>query len=328
MSEKKKKFTFRQLPSLLKETAKAWNDNNPWRLSAVVAYYAILSLPGLLVIIINVVGAIWGNDIVTGRLTGEISSVLGDSAADAIRQIIEGTQGGNKSVISTIIGIATLIFGATGVFFHLQISLNQIWHIKPNPNSNFKKFLKDRLLSFAFVLIIGFLLLISFIITAAISVLSGFIESILPEMIVYFAFAINFILGFGIVTLLFALMYKYLPDAKITWKTVWVGALITAFLFTLGKFLLSIYFGKANPGSTYGAAGSIILILLWVSYSCLTLFFGAEFTYVYANRFGLGVRPAEHAMHVRQKEVVLKKGEDASGDKDNDQENENEKSTT
>ncbi len=309
MSEKNKKFSFRQLPSLLKETAVAWNDNNPWRLSAVVAYYAILSLPGLLVIVINSVGAIWGNDIVTGRLTGEISSVLGPKAAEAIKGIIEGTQGGNKSIISTIIGIATLIFGATGVFFHLQISLNQIWHIKPNPDSNVKKFLKDRLLSFAFVLIIGFLLLISFMVTAVMSFLSGYIESILPEAMVYIAFILNALLSLGIITVLFALMYRYLPDAKISWKTVWIGALITALLFTLGKFLLGIYFGKANPGSTYGAAGSIILILLWVSYSCLALFFGAEFTYVYAKRFGLGVEPAAHAMEVRQKEVVLEKGE-------------------
>lgn len=319
MTEKKKKFTFRQLPSLLKETAKAWNDNNPWRLSAVVAYYAILSLPGLLVIIINAVGAIWGNDIVAGRLTGEISSVLGPSAAEAIKQIIEGTQGGNKSLISTILGIVTLIFGATGVFFHLQISINQIWHIKPNPDSNFKKFLKDRLLSFAFVLIIGFLLLISFFVTAVVSIMSGYIESILPDVIVYFAFAINAVLSFGIVTVLFALIYRYLPDAKISWKTVWIGALITALLFTLGKFLLTIYFAKANPGSTYGAAGSIILILLWVSYSCLSLFFGAEFTYIYAKRFGIGVQPAEHAMEVRQEEVILKKGDEAEEDEELDE---------
>lgn len=314
MSEKKEKFAFRQLPSLLKETGIAWNDNNPWRLSAVVAYYAILSLPGLLVIIVNTVGAIWGHDIVTGRLTGQISQVLGSDAADAIKGIIEGTQGGNKSLISTIIGIATLLFGATGVFFHLQISLNQIWHIKPNPNSEFKKFLKDRLLSFAFILIIGFLLLISFLITAAMSFLSGYIESILPEAMVYLAFAVNMVLSLGIITVLFALIYRYLPDAKISWKTVWIGALITALLFTLGKFLLGIYFSKASPGSTYGAAGSVILILLWVSYSCLTLFFGAEFTYVYAKRYALGVQPAAHAMHVQEREVILKKGSDDEAD--------------
>ena len=305
------RFAMKDLPSLLKETFKAWNDDDPWRLSAVVAYYAILSLPALLIIIINTVGAVWGEDIVQGKLTDEISSALGQDAAESIKSIISNTRGGNQSTISTIIGIATLIFGATGIFYHLQLSLNQIWDIKVHPKSNIKKLIMDRARSFGFVLVIGFLLLVSFILTTAISVLNNYISSIWAEALVYLSFVTDIILSVGIISVLFALMFKYLPDAQIRWKTVWIGAVITACLFVLGKFLLGLYFGKADPGSTYGAAGSVILILLWVSYSCLILFFGAEFTFVYAKHYGIGIKPNSNAVRVEQKEIVVEEGENS-----------------
>ncbi len=299
------RFAIRDLPSLLKETFKAWNDDDPWRLSAVVAYYAILSLPALLIIIINTVGAVWGEDIVQGKLTDEISSALGNDAAESIQSIIANTRGGNQSTISTIIGIATLLFGATGIFYHLQLSLNQIWDIKVRPKSNIKKLIFDRARSFGFVLVIGFLLLVSFILTTAISALNNYISFIWADALVYLSFVTDIILSVGIISVLFALMFKYLPDAQIRWKTVWKGAIITACLFVLGKFLLGLYFGKADPGSTYGAAGSVILILLWVSYSCLILFFGAEFTFIYAKRYGIGIKPNSNAVRVEQKEITL-----------------------
>ncbi len=283
------KFKLRHLPALIVDTFKAWNADDPFRLSAVVAYYAILSLPGLLVIIINLVGSIWGTEIVQGKLTHEISEALGRDAAESIQAMMLETQTGNSSEIANILGVGILIFGATGVFYHLQLSLNQIWRIKPDPNSNIIKMLVDRARSFAFILAIGFLLLISFLITTAISALNGYIRSVLPDIVLYFAYILDFLLSTGIVTILFALIFRYLPDTKIRWKTVWIGALITAVLFVLGKFLLGLYFGEADPGSTYGAAGTIVLILLWVSYSCLILFFGAEFTKVYANRYGMGI---------------------------------------
>lgn len=283
------KFKLRHLPALIVDTFKAWNADDPFRLSAVVAYYSILSLPGLLVIIINLVGSIWGTEIVQGKLTHEISEALGRDAAESIQAMMLETQTGNSSEIANILGVGILIFGATGVFYHLQLSLNQIWRIKPDPNSNIIKMLVDRARSFAFILAIGFLLLISFLITTAISALNGYIRSVLPDIVLYFAYILDFLLSTGIVTILFALIFRYLPDTKIRWKTVWIGALITAVLFVLGKFLLGLYFGEADPGSTYGAAGTIVLILLWVSYSCLILFFGAEFTKVYANRYGMGI---------------------------------------
>lgn len=295
MSTEKPKFNYKDLPSLIKETYKAWDDANPWRLSAVVAYYAILSLPALLIIIINSIGAIWGTDIVQGQLTNEISSALGSDAAESIQTIISETQNEEKNLISTIIGIGTLLFGATGVFYQLKVSLNEIWKIKPDPNANFWKLLTDRARSFAFILVIGFLLLVSFIITAGISALNEYIRNALPDILLYVAYFLDFTLSIAIITVLFALMFRYLPDAKIKWKTVWKGALITAILFVIGKLLLGIYFGEANPGSTYGAAGTIVLILLWVSYSCLILFFGAEFTYVYAKRYGITIERSTFA---------------------------------
>lgn len=299
--ETRSKFKFSDFPSLIVETYKAWDADDPFRLSAVVAYYAVLSLPGLLVIIINLVGSVWGVEIVQGQLTSEISGALGRDAADAIQTMMIETQNNGKSTIATILGIGTLIFGATGVFYHLQLSLNQIWKIKPDSNASIKKMFLDRARSFAFILAIGFLMLVSFLMTTAISVLNNYIRSVLPDVIVYIAYVIDIVVSVGIITVLFALIFRYLPDAKIRWKTVWIGSLITSILFVFGKFLLGVYFGEANPGSTYGAAGTIVLILLWVSYSCLILFFGAEFTWVYAKRYGLGIEPSSIAQKMVDK---------------------------
>ena len=284
-------FAIHHLPTLITDTYKAWMADDPFRLSAIVAYYAVISLPALLVIIINLVGSIWGYEIVQGRLTDEFSLALGKDAAISIETIIRETRSSDKNVWSTILGIGTLLFGATGVFYQLKISLNEIWEIAPKPNAKIWKVITDRVLSFAFVLVIGFLLLISFIVTAAISVLNEYIREVLPDLIIYVAYLLDFIVSIGIISTLFALMFKFLPDAKIQWKTVWIGAVLTAILFVIGKFLLGIYFGQADPGSTYGAAGTIVLVLLWVSYSSLIFFFGAEFTYVYVQKYGIGITP-------------------------------------
>jgi membrane protein len=289
------KFKFKDLPSLIVKTSKAWFADDPFRLGAIIAYYAVISLPGLLVIIVNSVGAIWGYEIVQGQLTNEFTTALGRDAAQAIETIIKETQSANKGVVSTILGIGTIIFGATGVFYQLKLSLNDIWKIKPDKNANIWKVIIDRILSFAFVLVIGFLLLVSFIITAAISALNDYIREVLPDVLMYITYAVDVALSLGIITVLFALMFKFLPDAKIKWKTVWIGAVITSVLFVLGKSLLGLYFSQVDPGSTYGAAGIVVLVLLWVSYSSMILFFGAEFTYVYSERYKSGIEPNEIA---------------------------------
>lgn len=272
--------------------------DEPFRLSAIVAYYAVLSLPALLVIILNIIGSIWGTEIVQGELTEEFTRALGKDTAEAIEGMIAESNNEKKNLISSIIGIAILIYGATGVFYQLKLSLNQIWGIKPDPKAPVKKIVIDRARSFAFILVIGFLLLISFIMTTAITALSNFITSNFPDFLIYIAYAIEAIVSVGIISILFALMFKYLPDANIKWRTVWKGALLTAVLFVIGKLLLSIYFTQMEPESTYGAAGSVILILLWVSYSCLILFFGAEFTAVYANSYEQGIQSSDIAKKV------------------------------
>ena len=302
------RFKIRDIPALLKETVISWNKDDPWRLSAVVAYYAILSLPGLLVIIFNMLSYFWGAELVEGQIYEEIESAMGTSAANTIHSIFEGAIEDETSLISTIIGIGALVFGATGVFYHLQISLNKVWEVVSVPKQGILRYIIDRTRSFGFILIIGFLLLISFIISILLSALQDYFATWFPELSLYLIQVANIVVSLGVVTILFALIYKYLPDIKIGWKNVWFGAFIAAFLFAIGKEVLTIYFSEANPGSVYGAAGSIIIILLWVTYSCLILLFGAEFTWVYSRRYGYEVEPKSHAKFIYQDSAGFKTG--------------------
>lgn len=307
-----KKIRLRQLPSLLWEAAKVWNSNNPWRLGAVVAYYAVLSLPGLLVIIINSVGAIWGTEIIQGEISGQISAAIGPNAADSVVSIIENAQSGNRTVFATVLGAAVLIFGATGVFYQLQISMNEIWNVKVDPKAGFVKVIKDRAISLAFVMVIIFLLIISFVASTALSLLNNYLSNLWKPAYIFLAQTFEFIISTSVLGFLFVLIFKFMPDLKIQWRSVWLGGFITAILFNCGKQLLSIYFGEAEPASTYGAAGSVVLILLWVSYSCLILFYGASFTRVCAEKLGHSVRPKEQALVVEEKEIVIEKGSDTT----------------
>jgi membrane protein len=302
-SEPARKFKLGHLPSLLKDTVISWNGDDPWRLSAVVAYYAILSLPGLLVVIVRAVGYFWSPDMVEGVVYNEMESAMGASAAEAIEGILEGATAGEQTLIATLISIGGLIFGATGVFYHLQISINKVWEIKPEPKSEILRYILDRVRSFGFVLAIAFLLLITFVISAVISAMQEYIGEWFPELSLYLVRTLNLLIPFAVVTLLFALIFKYLPDAKIKWKTVWIGAILTSFLFSIGKELLSFYFTEASPGSIYGAAGSIIIVMLWVTYSTLILLFGAEFSWVYSKRYWHGIQPKSYAKKVEAKQL-------------------------
>jgi membrane protein len=295
-------FRLKHLPSLLKQTAISWNRDNPWRLSAIVAYYAILSLPGLLAIIITMLSYFWGADIIEGRIYNEINANMGESAANSIKSIIDNSQSDERSLFAAIIGIGALIFGATGVFYHLQLSINMIWEVVSEPKSEILRYLLDRSKSFGFVLIIGFLLLTSFIISALLNAIQSYIGQWIPNISFYLLWVSELVISLVVITVLFALIFKYLPDVIIGWKSVWIGAFIASLLFTLGKKVLSIYFGEASPGTVYGAAGSIVIILLWVSYSCLILFFGAEFTWVFTKRYGHKCKPKKHARfkHVQE----------------------------
>lgn len=279
------KFKIQHLPVLLVASAKSWFDGKPFERSAIVAYYAVLSLPALVIIILKVVGSFWGEDIVQGELLGEISSAIGPDAADAIRTMIDNQNGKKTSVFATIIGIGTLLYGSTGVFFQLQSALDAIWEQVPTYKNSVIATLMSRVKSFGFILILGFLMLTSLVLTSVLSTFSKQLNRFLPDNLFDYLFLVDFLVSVGFIYILFVTMFKYLPSAKIKWKSVRSGAALTTILFMIGKYLLAFYFTTMEPGSTYGAAGSIILIMLWVSYTNLILLFGAHYTKHYADKF-------------------------------------------
>lgn len=296
-------FNIKDVPSLLVETYKKWMAAAPFKLSAIVAYYSILSLPALIVIILNIVGAIWGRDIVQGELLAQITEALGQETAESIRHMMVDRGDEETSIFTTIIGVVVLLYGSTGVFFQLQQALDTIWDVNLSNNGGILNILKSRAKGFGFILIIGFLLLISFVATSLLSTFSNRLAVFLPEHMIKFIFVVDIVISLIVIYTLFAALFKFLPSVYVRWKAVRVGAGLTAFLFVLGKYALAFYFEAMQPGSTYGAAGSIILIMLWVSYSSLILFFGANFTRVFADRYynevrelktGIGFRRIQH----------------------------------
>ncbi|HEU5148468.1 MAG TPA: YihY/virulence factor BrkB family protein [Chryseosolibacter sp.] len=286
---------FRRVWKSLKKTAKSFGDLEPFNMSIVIAYYTIFSLPGLLVIIVSIAGYFFGQEAVTGQVTQQIGGVIGGNTASDIEKIIARAAVNEKTTLASILGVATLLFGATGVFYNLQQIFNKIWEVKPKPKGKILKLVKDRVFSFGLILVIGFLLLVSLLLSAALSALSAWVSSHVSESLKVVFKVLDILVSLGVITLLFAAMFKFLPDAKVRWRTVWVGAVVTALLFVVAKFLLGLYFGQSEPGSTYGAAGTIVLIMLWVSYAGIILLFGGLFTRVYANEMGHVTAPSSHA---------------------------------
>ena len=293
--------------TITKKTASEWLDADPFRQSATVAYYAVFSIPALLVIIIALAGLAFGKEAIQGEISGQIEAALGKETAETIESIIAKSSEKETSVIATIIGFVTLIIGSTGVFGQLQTSLNQIWEVKVVAKKKWLKTIKDRLFSFGLVLSIGFLLLVSLLLTTGLEAFGEYIKHRLPEFMLVVFHLLNFVISFGVITVLFSLIFKVLPDAKIHWGDVWIGAIVTSLLFILGKYALGIYFVKAEPGSVYGAAGSIVLIMLWVSYSCMILFFGAEFTKQFATFYGHKIEPTADSEMINQAQIEKRK---------------------
>ena len=286
----------RKFGLLLKDTFTQWNEREPFNNSIIISYYTIFSLPGLLVIIINVTGYFYDKKEVTKQITNQVQGMVGGDTAKDVESIVDKASQGKETIVASILGVATLLFGATGVFYQLQQILNKMWEVKPKPKQKFLKLVRDRVFSFGLILVVGFLLLVSLVISAGLSALSNWVSGYISESLNILFKLADFLVSLGVVTLLFASIYKFLPDAKIAWRDVWVGALLTSVLFVIAKFALGLYFGKSDPGSTYGAAGSIILIMLWVSYAGMILLFGAEFTQVYANQYGKKVQPTDTAV--------------------------------
>lgn len=304
------RLQFADIFPLIKKTYHAWSAHDPFRQSAVIAYYAIFSLPGLLVIIIALAGFVFGAEAVTGQLSAQIGSLMGQETAKQIEEMVAKASISDKSFWATIIALITIIIGGTAVFAQLQKSLNLIWEVeevKEKPKRQFFRFLKTRLLSFGLVLSLGFMMIISLLATTIIALVGEWFKGRLPETTLIILPFLDFIFSFCILTTFFALMFKFLPDAKINWRQVWIGSIGTSLLFALGKFALGLYFGKAEPASNYGAAGSVILIMLWVSYSCMIFFFGAEFTKQQTEYVGKGIAPKEHAVKDSDAAAKIKK---------------------
>jgi membrane protein len=282
---------------LFKDAFMKWNEKDPFRESAVIAYYAIFALPGLLVLVITLGGYFFGSDAVTGQLHGQIGGAMGNDTADQVQDMMTKAGGSAHSIWAKIIGLITILVGATGVFVQLQKSFNIIWEVKATPSkSGIWTLLKARLFSFGLILTIAFLLLVSLVITSILAAMSKWMEPYWPAYIMSLFQIANALISLSIISVLFALMFKILPDAKIKWRYVWVGAFLTGLLFEIGKFGLGLYFGKAEPGSRYGTAGSVVLVLLWVSYSSMIVFYGAEFTKAYADHFHGTVAAGKNAV--------------------------------
>lgn len=298
------KETIKAFLKIAGSASRRWWAKDPFMQSAVIAYYAIFSMPGLLVIVISVGSLFFKRDVLTGQLFTQISSVMGVESARQVQGMIISINLTDKSVLATVIGLITVLLGATGVFVELQKALNVIWEVKAKPRRAIFTVIRTRLFSFGLILSVGFLLLISLTITTIIAVMGDWVMNHWPNIVLIIFYVLNFIISFGVVMLLFALLFKLLPDARILWKHLWWGSILTAFLFILGKTAIGFYLSKTNPGSAYGAAGSIVLILLWVSYSSMILFYGAEFTRAYADYFTGKVSPTEVAVKITDKSVV------------------------
>ncbi|OUJ76030.1 YihY/virulence factor BrkB family protein [Hymenobacter crusticola] len=296
-------YRFSDIVTILKASASEFSNNNSFRHSAALSYYTIFSLPPLLLIVITIASAFYGSEAVTGQVYGQLKGFVGAESAKFMQDSIAKFTLQERGGLATAIGVGTLIFTATTFFVTLQESINDIWNLKAKPRNGIVQFLRDRVLSFGLILSVALLLLISFVISAMLNFFTGYLEQVWPDAGVLAVKLVDFSISLAVTTTLFAMIYRFLPDAIIRWRDVWIGALITAALFVIGKYLIAFYISYANPGSAFGAAGSAIVLLVWVNYSSLIIFFGAEFTQEFADAFGQKVQPKAHAVRIETREV-------------------------
>ncbi|HEX7566399.1 MAG TPA: YihY/virulence factor BrkB family protein [Bradyrhizobium sp.] len=293
----------RSIFEMLKQTASEWMDQNMSRLGAALAFYTLFAIAPLFVIVLAIAGLWFGEEAARRELFTQVSGLVGSEGGEAIQALVSAAHKPKTGAWAAIIAVVTLFVGATGVFVQLQDALNSVWGVRRVSGRGLRNFIKNRLLSFALIAGIGFLLLVSLILSAGLSALGSFMVGLPPAQETIWQ-AINFMVSFGVITLLFAMIFKVLPDVKIAWRDVWIGAIITALLFNFGKLLFGLYLGRSSVTSVYGAAGSLVVVLLWVYYSAQILFFGAKFTQVYSNRYGSHFEPMPGAEAVSLKEVV------------------------
>lgn len=288
--------------TILRDTGNQWLADDAARLSAALAFYTILSVAPLLVIVTAIAGWVFGSEAATKQLEDQSRSFIGDAGAEVLKTTVDHAKRPGEGIIATVIGVATLLLGASGVFGELQSAMNIVWNVKPKPGRGFLAKIRDRFISFGMVLAVGFLLLVSLVITTILAGVGGYLSDLVPGLPTLMHIA-NFVLSFAVVAVLFALIFKFLPDVKIAWRDVWFGALVTAGLFTLGKYLIGLYLGQAGVATPFGAAGSVVAFVVWVYYSGLIVFFGAELTQVTARHFGRHIVPTENAMPANEAEV-------------------------
>lgn len=294
---------------LLKDTFREWREDGATRLAAALAYYTTFSLAPLLVLVIAIAGLVGGQSAAQSQVMAQVQDLLGEEGREFVQDMIANASKPATGLTATVISVATLLFGALGVFGELQNSLNLIWEVKPKPArgllDGIKRFVLGRLVSFTLVLGIGFLLLASLVVSAVLSALGEYIGAVLP-MADFWLQLINFVISFLVIMLLFAMIFKFLPEVQLAWKDVWLGAAVTSALFSLGKFLIGFYLGRSEVGNTFGAAGSLAILLIWIYYSAQILFFGAEFTQVYSNRYGSRIVPDPDMVRITEQERAQK----------------------
>ncbi len=269
-----------------------WVDNDPFGKSAVISYYTLFSLPSLLMIVTWIASELFGVDAVRGRIANKLGGFIGEGASKAIEGMIANASVKDGSTVTVIIGVSMLIFGATGVFVRLKMAMNDIWHVEPKKTVWLQTII-DRLISFGMILVLGFLFLVSLLLSFILKIISDEIGTFAPKIAEVAASTFSYVLTFVVITGLFAALFKLLPDIKIRWKTTIYGAALTTVLFLIGEYLLGYYFTQSDPTSVYGGASSVVLIMLWVYYTCLILFFGAEYTTQYADHINEKVEPNE-----------------------------------
>ena len=290
-----KKFSFGLVWKSLKDAFKGFGDDKITKLSASLAYYTGFSLAPLLVVIIALCGFFFGQEAVQGTIDNQIKAFIGADAARQVQDMIKNASLSGKSTMATVIGVVTLLIGATSIFGEIQDSINSIWGLKPRPKVGLMKTLQVRLLSFGLIASLGFILLVSLAATAVVEGLGDRLKAMFPDVAVVIFYIINLVLTLAVTTVLFGVIFKVLPDAKIKWKDIWPGAVATSLLFLVGKFAISLYISKSNFSSSYGAAGSLAVIFVWIYYSAIILYFGAEFTKAYAFNKGAKVIPNKYA---------------------------------
>jgi membrane protein len=322
-----KKITWKGVWGLLKDTFTGFADDKVVKLSGALAYFTVFSIGPMLIVIIFFADIFYGRAAIEGTVFSQIKGLVikglvGSSAAAQIQETIKSASLSGKGTVTGTFGLITLLIGATTVFSEIQDSINTIWGLKPKPKKGWLKMLLNRLLSFSIVVSLGFLLLVSLIITGLVEALSQHLVKVFPDLAVVVIYVLNLLITFIVVTLLFAIIFKALPDAKIKWRDVITGAMVTAVLFMVGKFAITFYIGSSNVSTAYGTAGSLVILLLWIYYSSIILYFGAEFTKAYATNYGGLIQPNQYAVWVKQVEIETGTGSLKQNEQKKKEENE------